>query len=105
MTIFCQGCHKEHEHFSWKLRSFEDPEGHKQSGWFCGRFFTPTSHKWVPDRIKEERKVHFKDTLQPWRDGEPSREYIQQYPEQAKKTFTEKQLKTARNVWSEATPK
>lgn len=60
--------------------------------------------EFVPERIREDRKKHFKDTIQPFRDGEPSGEYIRQYPEQAKKMFSASERKKAKDVWRDITP-
>ena len=57
--------------------------------------------EFVPESTKEDRKKNFKSTLQPHRKGEPSKEYIEAYPEQAKKVFTSKERAKARNVWSD----
>lgn len=92
MKIYCAGHQKKHEDTNWKLQ-----EG--GVGWFCSAYFKPTTHEWVPQRVKEERKIYKKDILQPWRSGEPSAEFIEAYPKQAKKMFTPKDIKKARKVW------
>ena len=56
---------------------------------------------WRPDSMKEEGAKYAKDTLQPRRGGDPSLEYIQAYPEQAKKEFTPQEIKGAKPVWSD----
>jgi hypothetical protein len=43
--------------------------------------------EFVPGRIKEDRNKFFKMTLQPYRDGIPSKEYAEAYPERAKEKF------------------
>ena len=53
------------------------------------------------DRIRGEREKYGADIVQPWRGGEPSREFIKKYPHEAKKTFTEKEIRTARPVWKD----
>jgi hypothetical protein len=105
MLMKCVGCNSEHDHHSWKFKDYEDRKGQIKSGWFCGKHFKPSVKEWVPDRIKQERKAHFKDIVQPWRDNEPSREYIDTYPEQSKKIFTPKERKSAKKVWSDIAPK
>lgn len=41
-----------------------------------------------------DREDNAKDLLQPWnKDGTPNREFIREYPEEAKLNFTEKELK------------
>jgi len=99
MRVFCQGCQREHSDFNWKFKDYIDKEGRRKSGWFCRQYFKPTAFEWVPDRIKEDRVEHAHDIVQPWREGEPSREFIKLYPDRAKKTFTEKEMRGARDVW------
>jgi hypothetical protein len=84
MVNYCVGCGEEHDYFNWKFKDYEDRYGHKQTGWFCGLFFRPTRREWIPDRIKEDRRDHFNDIIQPWRDCEPSKEYIDTCPERTK---------------------
>ncbi|KKL64301.1 hypothetical protein LCGC14_2166400 [marine sediment metagenome] len=50
-----------------------------------------------PEYNKEDRKANLPDTIQSRRDGEPSKEFIETYPEQAKKTFTNEEMKKAKN--------
>jgi len=54
-----------------------------------------------PEAMKEESVRYAKDTLQPFRQGEPSREFIEAYPEQSKKLFTKEEIKKAKNVWTD----
>lgn len=55
--------------------------------------------EFIPERIKEER-VKFRDhLLQPHREGEASREYIEKYPDSARQMFSESEIKNARYVW------
>lgn len=69
----------------------------------CGdieKTMNSTNPLWlVPDYIKEGAAEHWGDTLQPRRQGEPSREFIQKYPDQAKQLFTPQEMKKAKNVW------
>lgn len=41
----------------------------------------------------------------PWRDGEPSREYLEAYPKSAKAKFTDKEIKRAKYVWRDIAPR
>ena len=67
------------------------------------------SHNELPDRqveftsvaIKDGRKSHARSVLQPWRQHTPSKEFIEAWPEDAKKIFTDKERKKAKNVWSD----
>lgn len=57
--------------------------------------------EFTSESIKEGRKEYFKSTIQPWRQHVASREFIEEYPEEAKKTFTEKEIRKAKYVWSD----
>lgn len=52
------------------------------------------------EEIREGRKEYFTSTVQPWRGHTASREFIEAYPDDAKKTFTPKEIKKAQYVWS-----
>lgn len=54
----------------------------------------------VPDRIKEDRKKYFNTMVQPLRGGQLSKEYVDAYPELAKKQYGDK-VKKAKNVWKD----
>ena len=59
---------------------------------------------WSPSHIKEGRKEHKKALLQPYRQGDISKEYLDAYPEQARGMvkegiITQKQANKAKNVW------
>ena len=96
---FCAGCGKRHEDYSWKNTTYNFEDG-QRTGWFCTRFFKPSkSREWVPDSLKQDRIKYAPDTVQPFRGGKASREFLERYPEQAKKTFTPKEMKSAKNVW------
>lgn len=58
-------------------------------------------HEFTSDSIRDGRKSHARSVLQPWRHHEPSREFIEAWPEDAKKAFTPKEIKNAKNVWSD----
>ena len=51
--------------------------------------------------IKTQRQTYAKDLIQPFRDGEPSREFIKQYPKKAEKMFSPEQRKKAKNTWQD----
>ena len=53
--------------------------------------------------IKEGRKKNFKSTLQKYRNGQLSKEFLEAYPERAK-AMNEKEIKKAKNVWGDITP-
>ena len=59
--------------------------------------------------IKEGRRKYFKSTIQKYRDGQLSKEFIEAYPERAKAMIdqgihTEKEIKQAKPVWGDISP-
>lgn len=84
MKIFCDGCNQEHDDQNWNGKGGE---------WFCSKFFTPTPYEFVPDRIKDDRKKFAKDMIQPRIEGEPNPQFAKEYPQHAKKHFTDKELR------------
>lgn len=93
--IKCAGCKKEHEDTNWKHTTFEF-EDEPISGWFCSKYFKPSRTEFVPERIKEQRKQFKKDLVQPFRGGEPNKEFVKEYPHESKRYFTDKQIKKAK---------
>jgi len=68
-----------------------------------------TQVEFTSDDIKEGRKAHFKSTVQKYRDGQLSKEFIEAYPERAEAMITEgihtkKEIKNAKNVWGDISP-
>lgn len=58
------------------------------------------------DAIREDRKKFSGDILQPFRQGELSREYIEAYPDRAKKMveeghITKEEIKSSKYVWGD----
>ena len=76
----CVGCGFEHDDFNWKHTKYGTKEG-----WFCRKWHKPSRTNFTPDRIKDQRITHAKDIVQPHRKGQPSKEFIDLYPKQAKK--------------------
>jgi hypothetical protein len=83
---WCKACSKEHNDWAW--RNIGNGE------WVCSKWFKPTGpSEDVPKEVFEERKEFFNSTLQPFRNGELSREYVEAHgtkgigvtPEEAKK--------------------
>ncbi len=59
---------------------------------------------WSPQSIKDGRKEYAKELLQPFRQGEVSKEYLEAYPKQREGMIkegiiTRRQAENARNVW------
>lgn len=100
MIQFCSGCNKKHEDFNWKHTSYELEHGRKD-GWFCREWFKPTTTDHTPERIKQQRITNAGDIVQPRREGKASKEFIDRYPNQAKKMFSNKEIKGAKRVWKD----
>lgn len=90
---FCSLCNKRHKDTTW--RTFY----HDKLFRVCSLYFKPTKAEFVPQSVKDDRDKHAKSTLQAWREGEPSAEFIEAYPERAKKMFTPRERMTAKEVW------
>ena len=65
--------------------------------------------EFTSEEIKEGRRKYFASTIQRFRDGQLSRELVERYPERAKAMveegiITEKDIKKAKNVWSDIAP-
>lgn len=58
-------------------------------------------YEFTTESIKEQRKSHFKSQLQPWREGIPSKEFAEAYPDKAKKLF-KGDINKARYVWRDS---
>ena len=56
--------------------------------------------EFVPDKVKEDRKEHFKSILQPRREGYLSKEYIEAHGTKGIKA-TSKEIRKAKNLWSD----
>ena len=93
---FCDYCQKEHFDTNWRV-----VYRNNKLLTFCSKYFKPTATEFVPDSVKEERKKYVKSTLQPWRKGEASAEFIEAYPERSKKMFTTKERMMAKEVWKD----
>lgn len=94
--VYCVKCQKEHTSADgWSHRKWQ-VDGELVEGWGCAKVRLP---EFVPERIKDERRKYYKDTLQPHREGYASKEFIQAYPEQARKMFSKKEIRRAKNVW------
>jgi hypothetical protein len=76
----------------------------KVSGWGCVEWFKGKLPEFVPQHIKEGRRDHHDSLLQPYRDGEFSKEYKDAYPEISQKmvnsgVISKQQYDSAKDVW------
>lgn len=67
----------------------------KKEVWHKGGY-----HEFVPDSTKEDRKQYFKSALQPFRDGELSREYVEAYGTKGI-NVSHDEVRKAKDVWKD----
>lgn len=102
-TIYCMGCEKEHDRTP-VIRHMKDRKTGTH-GWFCDKWFAEGKPpEFIPDSIKQGRKEHHDALLQPYREGQFSKEYRDAYPDISKKmveagAITKEQHDNARPVW------
>jgi hypothetical protein len=91
MPIVCEICKK--EVLTASYRKIQD-----KYLWMCEDClgYKIMNPEFVPERIKEERRKYAKSLIQPFREGTPSKEFAEAYPEQAKKIFKKERPK---EVW------
>lgn len=56
--------------------------------------------EFTTDSVRQQRKDHREDILQPFRSGVPSREFMEAYPEKTKH-WSEEMRKKAKYVWKD----
>ena len=99
----CLGCGRRHKRTT-NIRHMPNKETGIH-GWHCDKWFgVQKNFEFVPERIKESRKEYEKELLQPYRQGEFSKEYRDAYPKIAKDmvkegVITQKQHDNAKKVW------
>ena len=99
--IYCVKCQKKHTNpWGWTYRKWSDGV----EGWGCRN--KTFNYEFTKESIKEDRKKYFKSALQPYRDGEFSREFKEAYPDISKDmvkegVITRKQHDRARDVWKD----
>lgn len=89
--MFCKGCEKVHSDRAWKFNK----------GWYCTKFFRPSNHsEYIPDRIRDDRKEYFNSTIQPFRDGRLSKEYVELHGTEGVHA-TQEEADNAKYLWSD----
>ena len=89
---YCEGHKKEHEDKSWKF---------KDGGWYCTKYHTPSRlSEFMPSYVKDDRKEYFNSTLQPFRDGKVSKEYLDAHGTQGI-DVTDKEARNAKDEWKD----
>jgi len=92
MKQFCYACGEEHDDWAWNY------VGGK---WVCSAYFNPSAPlEMVPESVKEERKEYFNATLQPYRQGELSKEYIEAHGTKGLNA-TKEEIKKSKYVWKD----
>ena len=86
MIIFCSLHKKEHEAQGWTRRKWD---GDNYS-WACDE--NVKYPEFVSDGLKQDRKEHARDLLQPRRGGEPNPEFYKHYPKQAENHYNPQEL-------------
>lgn len=99
MREFCYVCNINKDYPFWKNTRVLTQEGEK-SVWVCGEHYKVKSIEWVPDRIREERKMFKNDLIQPFRDGQLSKEFVDLYGTK-NLDVTDKEVRNAKNVWQD----
>jgi hypothetical protein len=89
--MYCKGCGKEHKDSSWK---------YAKGGWYCTLFHFPTNYEFIPENVREERVEYFNSTIQPFRGGELSKEYVEAHGTEGI-DVTDKEVKKAKEVWKD----
>jgi len=100
---YCVFCHNKHQDYAWRYAKWWDEELKEEIwGMACTKHFQPSpSREFVPQAVKNDRVKYFNSLLKPWRGGEASKEFLEAYPNKAKKIFSQKEIKSAKNVWSD----
>lgn len=88
--MYCKGCKKNHTDTSWVYKD----------GWYCTKYHNPTNYEFIPDRVKEDRIEYFNSTIQPFRNGELSKEYIEEYGTE-NINVSDEDIKKAKNLWTD----
>jgi len=88
---YCIYCKKKRNSFSWK---------NKGEGWFCDDHFKPTYTEFAGEEVRQGREQHAKSLLQPYRNGELSREYIDSYGTKGIQA-TDHEIRNAKPVWKD----
>ena len=94
MKEFCYFCDKKHDDYNWRNIDIGGA-----SRWICSLWFKPRKVDFSSQKVKNDRDKYAKSLIQPFREGEASSEFIEAYPERAKKMFTPKERLKAREVW------
>ena len=98
MKKYCYNCGEEKEHRNWRYKSIEDEHGVVKDVYICGDHFKPTKAEFLPERVREDRRVYAKDLIQPFRDNTLSKEYVDTYGT-SNLDVTDKEVRNAKNVW------
>ena len=90
-TDYCIYCKTKHTAFAWKNLG---------EGWFCDEYFNPVNSEFIPQRMKDDRQKYQKSTLQPFRDGTLSSEFVQTYGTSSL-NVTKEDVRKSKPVWKD----
>lgn len=90
--MYCKGCKRVHEDRNWIYRK----------GWYCTKYHRPSGiPEFMPERILDDRRDYFNSTVQPFRGGELSREYVELYGTEGV-DVTEGEARKAKYTWKDS---
>lgn len=99
---YCMLCKKKHTSLDWRHKQWIKGQ---PDGWACSKWFTPSPAKELVDsQTQEDRKKYRNAMVQPFRQGELSKEFTELYPKQTagmlkSGSITSEQIKKAKPVW------
>ncbi|HEC66390.1 MAG TPA: hypothetical protein ENI23_13975 [bacterium] len=85
-AIYCIHHQRVHESMGWSHKKWDG----ENDAWGCND--SVKYPEFVPDGLKQDRKEHAKDMIQPRRGGEPNPEFIKHYPQHAEKHYNSQEL-------------
>ncbi len=103
--MYCVLCKTDHEDVNWRHKQWIEGQ---PDGWACSKWFTPrplhSMVEFVPSEMKEARKQYADEQVQPYRQGELSREFVNLHPDKVKGMVksgivTKQQVKQSKHVW------
>lgn len=92
MKQFCYVCNEEVDDWAWNYAGGK---------WICSAHFQPSApSEMVTGEIAQQREEYFNSTLQPYRQGELSKEYIEAHGTKGL-NVTKEEVKKAKYVWKD----
>jgi len=89
--IYCKGCGKEHSDRNWLYLN----------GWYCTKYHKASGKpEFMPEHVKDGQREYFNSIIQPFRQGQLSKEYVDLYGTGGI-IADNNEIKKARNVWGD----